>query len=102
MKLPEKWEIIEGYGDMYAISNYGELYNLKTHKSIKPTPNNSGLLTVKLYRNKKPKSYLIHRLVAEYFIEGFADGIAVRHRNRVLTDNCVLNLELGKGARGRR
>lgn len=61
-------KIIDGYNNRYSIDEYGNIYS--NNKTMKPYKINSGYLCIKLRNKGKVKAYLIHRLVAEYFLEG--------------------------------
>lgn len=52
-----------------------------------------GYLQVRLNRGKNGKSYLVHRLVAETFIENKNNYNVVNHINGIKTDNNATNLE---------
>lgn len=76
-------EII-GYNGRYFIEDNGNIYS--NGKLMHPYKINSGYLCIKLRNKGKVKSYLIHRLVAEYFLggEGVVDHIdGNRHNNNV-------------------
>lgn len=61
----------------------------KTIKTFK-APNN--YIRVQLTTLGKPKKYLVHRLVAECFVEGYFEGAVVDHINGVRDDNRSTNL----------
>lgn len=91
--INEEWKPVEGYEELYAVSNLGRVKSLKYDKIIKPGNNGKGYLFVGLYKDGKRKYPKVHRLVAEAFIpnpEGFKQ---VNHRDEVKTNNCVNNLE---------
>lgn len=54
---------------------------------------NNGYLSVELFKNKKSKRLLIHRLVAEAFIANPNDLPQVNHIDENKVNNCVDNLE---------
>ena len=82
----EEFKKIEGYD--YLISNYGRVISLNFRRmkivaEIKPNKNTKGYWKVGLWKKgEKQKVMLIHRLVAEHFLEkieglytvGFKDG----------------------------
>ena len=97
----EEWKQITFAKD-YFISNKGRLKSCKKNQAIilKPdlTRKNKGYLRVQLYIKGKSQHYLIHRLVAFYFIENTPkkedlDNYEIHHKNFVCTDNRVQNLQ---------
>ena len=69
----EIWRWIEGYENLYQISNFGRVKSFpnshhKNAKILKPAIQNVGYLQVYLYKNGKGKYFKIHRLVAQAFI----------------------------------
>jgi len=67
--LNEIWKDIEGYPN-YQVSNLGRVRNIKTHRILSAGYKKNGYQFVALFKGDgKPKYYLIHRLVAEAFIE---------------------------------
>lgn len=66
----EEWKEIEGYNKKYFISNYSRVKSFKHHKVIimKQEKNNKGYARISLSKNGKSQHYLIHRLVAKYFV----------------------------------
>lgn len=80
--------------DRYEIHKDGTIYSRITNKALRPGPNSKGYLTVSLYNGsipKKPRSYLVHRLVAEAYL-GKSD-LTINHKNGDKRDNRVENLE---------
>ena len=102
--MEEVWKDIEGY-ENYQVSNYGRVRSLdrwvidkgsvRFIKGIIKKPNtiNGGYLQVPLWKNGKGKSYLVHRLVAEAFLDNPDNYKEINHKNEVKTDNRAENLE---------
>ena len=84
--MKEEWK---NFDDNYMISNYGNVYSIRTKTLLKPQQNQRGYLMVSIYR----KSKKIHRLVAETFIPNPNNYPDVNHINENITDNRVENLE---------
>lgn len=64
LKLSEKgWRDIEGYEGIYQVHKKGYVRNA-SGLVMKTYENNNGYLCIKLNKNKKAKSFLLHRLVA--------------------------------------
>lgn len=78
----------------YEISNFGRLRNKKTGHFRAFSDNGTGYMTVQININKKTKSFYIHRLVANAFIE--KNNLLqneVNHKDGDKKNNCVSNLE---------
>ncbi len=80
-------KIIKGYNDKYTIDSLGNVYS--NNRLMKPFKINSGYLAIILQCKGIRKHYLIHRLVAKYFLEG--SGI-VDHIDGNKLNNNVNNL----------
>lgn len=80
-------KIIRGFDGRYEIEEDGTIYS--NNKVLKPYIINSGYLSVKLQYKGKRFSYLVHRLVAEYFLSG--EGV-VDHIDGNRLNNNVSNL----------
>lgn len=88
----EKYIIINEF-DNYAVSNYGNIKNVKKGNLLTPCLNKGGYLTCTLCRNGVKKTFRIHRLVALYFIENPNNLPYVNHKDGNKTNNKVVNLE---------
>ena len=105
--MEEIWKDIKGYEGLYKISNYGNIYIVKRNKLKKLTLNQDGYYFVFLSKNDKKKSFLVHRLVAENFLNKNdfkltndeikeninINTLTVNHKNENKLDNTVNNLE---------
>lgn len=103
--MREEYRDIKGYEGKYQISNKGNVKSLeRTVKSgkgyrvtkeiiLKPKKNISGYLYVGLWKDGKVKRHLIHRLVAEAFLENTNNLPEVNHISEDKENNCVENLE---------
>lgn len=88
----ELWR--ETYGK-YEISSEGRVRSKITHKKnkiIKPFETKNGYLRIRLYTPKR-KGLLIHRLVAEAFLENENNFDTVNHIDGNKKNNSVENLE---------
>lgn len=92
----EEWKQIKGFDGLYEVSNMGKIrsnYHQKP-KIIKAHENSRGYLRVRLRsKNKAPKMYFVHRLVAESFIEHSKSDNVVNHKDFNPKNNSVENLE---------
>ena len=84
----EVWRFI--FDNKYSVSNYGNVksYKYKTPRILKPD-NSTGYLRVRI--NKK--WFLVHRLVAENFIENKLNKSQVNHIDENKLNNNYSNLE---------
>lgn len=82
-------KIIEGYNNRYTIDEFGNIYS--KGKKMSPYKINSGYLAIKLRNKGNAKAYLVHRLVAKYFISGNEDNV-VDHIDGNRLNNNATNL----------
>ena len=90
----EIWKKIKGYEDYYEISNFGRIKSL--HRNglyLRQFRNNKGYLITQLSKNGNSKTFIVHRLVAETFIDNTYNKEQVNHKNCNKLDNRVCNLE---------
>lgn len=101
----EIWKQIDGYAN-YMISNFGNVISIANvsikrnskikgivFKKLKITVDSSGYTRVSLYKNGTPKSYKVHRLVAEAFIPNRKNLPQINHKDENKQNNKVSNLE---------
>ena len=86
MKIKE----IKNYPN-YAITDNGEVYNLRNGKIMRQK-DNQGYLTVKLCKNGKPKEFRVHRLVYQAFIGELDNLLVIDHIDENRHNNNVSNL----------
>ena len=94
--MKEVWKDIKNYEGLYQISNFGRIKSLhcKNEKIIKQILTKTcKYYTVGLYKNKKRKTLLVHRLVAQAFIPNPNNLVEVNHKDENKLNNCVDNLE---------
>ena len=95
----EVWKnvVIDGKDTIYAISNFGRIYNKDTARILKPVPDKrKGYLMVYLRLGKEKYLRLrVHRLVAFYFVENPdpKNKTQVDHIDSNKTNNAYFNLE---------
>ena len=92
--LNEIWKPIKGYEGLYEVSNWGRVKSLKFGKEriLKPSIRH-GYYFVGLSKNGIVKTYQVHRLVAEAFIDNPNNYKEVNHKDENKLNNSVENLE---------
>ena len=90
--MEEVWKDIEGFEDLYKISNLGNVYGKKYKRNRKPCLNSHGYYHVGLRKNGEQKYMLIHRLIGLHFIPNPENKPCIDHINRIKTDNRIENL----------
>lgn len=106
MLKQEIWKPISNYEGLYEVSNNGQIKSVgryiksnhnntrfQEEKIRKLTVNNKGYVTVRLCKNGKYKTFLVHRLVAETFIPNPYEYNEVNHKDEDKAHNSVNNLE---------
>ena len=98
----EYWKPVVGYEGLYEVSNWGRVKSIKFGKErILKQYIRCGYYIVSLWKNGKGKSYSVHRLVAEAFLEipeelRHLEGtryLQVNHKDEDKNNNNVDNLE---------
>lgn len=85
--------IINNKETAYMISNTGELFSLRFNKIMSPSKLPNGYLQAIIHTDDGNYHKLIHRLVAEAFIEHSPERNVVNHKNGKKDRNWVGNLE---------
>lgn len=96
-----RWKVIEWTDGAYSVSDTGlirsnerfSIDKIVKERILKPCLINSGYYTVHLKVKGKRYSRLIHRLVAETFLDGYFEGATVDHKDCNKLNNNVENLE---------
>lgn len=93
--MKEIWKDIEGYENMYQISNLGNIisFKRKNPKLLSKTINLDGYYVVNLTKDGKTKIFTIHRLVAKAFLINKENFPVVNHKDENKLNNKVDNLE---------
>ena len=87
----EIWVTVNGFTN-YKVSTEGRVYNTKTKKYI-ANKGDGGYWRVNLSQDGKSRSVLLHRLVAETFLDNPNDLPEVNHIDENKDNNALVNLE---------
>jgi len=85
-----EWKKIDGYN--YEVSNTGEIRNIKRNTLLKKCIHDKRYYRINLANNGANKSFLIHRLVAEYFCEKHTGCDIIHHLDNNGFNNSSDNL----------
>lgn len=104
--MEEVWKAITETDGLYEISNLGNIRSIDRYAKVcgggkrfvkgkiyKPTICTNGYLELHASMYGKRKVFLIHRLVAQYFIPNPNNFPEVNHKDEDVTNNSVDNLE---------
>jgi len=87
----EIYSIVNGFNN-YAVSNFGNVINIKSQKMLRQQIKNN-YFSVALSSNNIRKSFLVHRLLANAFMDNFDNKKTVNHIDKNKINNNVNNLE---------
>jgi hypothetical protein len=100
--MEEIWKDVIGYVDIYQVSNLGRIRSFKNSKNvkiIKGKKDKDGYIEVGLRDNTGKRCFKrVHRLVAECFIPNTRNEPFINHKDNIVDNNCVTNLEWCTGA----
>jgi hypothetical protein len=88
----EVWKIMKEHSN-YEVSNLGKIKNKTTGRIRKTSINNKGYEQFIVYIDKKPKTFYVHRVVANNFLENLNNLPEVNHKDKNKLNNRVDNLE---------
>ena len=107
--MQEIWKDIKGYEGLYQVSNFGRIKSLDKIVNTNNQYGNVSTKTIKgkilkqrilrkyfsigLTKNKKQKTFFVHRIVAENFIENENNYPCINHKDGNKLNNYINNLE---------
>lgn len=102
---PERWLPVPGYEGSYEVSDHGRVRSLdrtiidrqgrttrRKGTILRPASSKFGHLNVALWKNGKPFSPKVHRIVMLAFVGPLPEGMETCHNNGDPTDNRLANL----------
>ena len=96
------WKDIPNYNGLYQISNNAQVKRLKSYdkrkhlrneRILKQHPNSDGYMVVGLHKDGIETKFLVHRLVAQVFLNNPNNYKEVNHKDENPKNNCISNLE---------
>ena len=91
--MEEIWKPVVGYESYYMVSNYGQIYSIRSRKVLLCGCRPNGYVYFGAFGDSKRKNIQVHRAVAEAFIPNPDKLPFVNHRDENPKNNCVDNLE---------
>lgn len=96
--MTEIWKTVKGYEGLYEVSNLGNVRSLDYHnwgvvRNLTPVMDCYSYMRVCLCKNNKQRNGLVHRMVAQAFLENPLELPQINHINENKSDNRVENLE---------
>lgn len=95
----EVWKPVRGYEKLYSVSNMGRIRcdidkrSSKKGKILKISTFSRGYKGVGLFNGSNKKNYTVHKIVCEAFISKYPRNMQINHKNRIKSDNRLINLE---------
>ena len=89
--IQEEWRSINAYAN-YQVSNIGTVRNIKNERILTPSTSNKGYLVISLYKTGIRQLHLVHRLVAQEFLENPENKTDVDHIDHNKQNNCINSL----------
>ena len=88
--MEEVWKDVKGFDGIYQVSNLG---NIRSVKLMKPRPIWNGYMQISFYKDGIEYHRLVHRVVAEAFLENSENLPQVNHKDENKKNNRADNLE---------
>jgi hypothetical protein len=82
----ESFRFIKNF-ENYMISDEGRVFSIRRNKFLKPRITNGGYYIVNLYNYDIVKTFKVHRLVSQAFLDNIENKLFIDHINNIRTDN---------------
>ena len=86
------WKAVPGFEGTYEACTNGDIRRVG-RKILSPATRKDGYRAVTLWKNNKPRTWLVHRLILRTFIGECPQGMNSNHKDGVKGNNSVSNLE---------
>lgn len=100
MNIEEEWRDVIGYEELYQVSNIGRVRSFvfctkrpEIPHMMKPQKDGHGYFFITFSVNGKHKMDRVHTLVLNAFDRPRPEGMVGNHKNGIITDNKIENLE---------
>lgn len=92
--MDREWRTIADTDGMYLVSNFGEVFSMKSRKMLKAQDDKDGYKRLAIVmKDGSIKFRRVHNLVADAFIPNYGNKEQVNHKDLNRANNNVLNLE---------
>lgn len=91
--MEEKWNQSKEF-DNYEVSDEGRIRNKRTGRILKTQTNKKGYESLTLRKDGKQYTRMVHKVVADTFMDISDNRLEVTHRDRNRRNNRLDNLEL--------
>lgn len=89
----EIWKDVIGYEKFYQVSSFGRIKSKRQNKIMSLKTDNKGYKRIRFFNEFEHKTFSVHRIVAQAFLENPYNKPEVNHKNKIKADNRVSNLE---------
>jgi|688.fasta_scaffold68351_1 hypothetical protein len=93
VSMNEQWKDVPDYEGLYQVSNLGNVKSLYKNFILKSSVDRYGYVRFSATKNKKQKTIIVHRLVAQLFVPNPSNLPQVNHKDGDKTNNTAVNLE---------
>lgn len=104
--MEEIWKDITGFEGLYQVSDLGRIKSLdritknyhsgdryEKGKYLKPGNSHSGYKLIVLHKNGISRTFRLHRIVAQHFIDNHNNKPQINHKDGIKSNNAISNLE---------
>lgn len=87
-----RWAYVIGFEGLYRVSDTGVVHSCRSYKNI-GFINTAGYVSAVLCKKSISKKWMVHRLVAEHFIDKVEGKVFINHKDGNKSNNHYSNLE---------